>query len=153
MITSIMKRGMKVLIYSQTSMVHPLMFGIGQEISSSISLGMWLLTHAGIEVNHVSKRGFGCGRASYNHRKSVVRKNDILRIGMQGFFCVCAWQWETMLHYNIISHCLGTYAKMIYGNMWPETHLSLNLSKSFMGPIFQELLFGDNSLFTDYFQQ
>ena len=50
---------MKLLLHSHTSTVQPLKFGNGQVISSHTLVGMYmyLLTHAGIKVNHVSKRG------------------------------------------------------------------------------------------------
>ena len=49
--TSIMKCGMKLLIHSKTSKVQPLKFGNELVISSHILKAMWLLIHAGIEVN------------------------------------------------------------------------------------------------------
>ena len=49
--------GVKLLIHFQTSTVQPLKFGNGQVTSSHTLLHMWLLMHAGIKWNHVSKNG------------------------------------------------------------------------------------------------
>ena len=45
---SIIKFGMKSIIHSQTSRVHPLESGNGWLISTHTLLGMWLLIYAGI---------------------------------------------------------------------------------------------------------
>ena len=57
-ITSIIKRGMKLLIHSYTLTVQPLKFmRNAQLISSHTSLVIWLLTHSDIEfIIHVNKR-------------------------------------------------------------------------------------------------
>ena len=43
--------GMKLLLQSQTSTIAPLGFGNGYVNSTHISLDMWQLIHAGININ------------------------------------------------------------------------------------------------------
>ena len=57
-ITSIIKCGVKLLIHSRTSTVASNKFENWWVIPSPTLLSMWLLIHAGLELIHVSKRGF-----------------------------------------------------------------------------------------------
>ena len=50
-IASIIRQWMKLLIHSQTSTIERLMFENVYIISPRTLLGMWLLIHAGIQVN------------------------------------------------------------------------------------------------------
>ena len=65
---------MKLLIHTQTSTVQPLKIGNEYVISSHTLSGMWLLIHAGIKVNHVSKRCPWCLNYIWNNLDGQLKQ-------------------------------------------------------------------------------